>query len=153
MIEDDIYRASSQFRLWSYTETSLRSLRTATNQIASDRVRAALRRARERHLSSAAAAHGASQPDSVKEEKDIECLTPEEELVLVRYYCEKTVELGDTYRPPLPTNVRVSFQARACQMLENLPRRRRVAKILTAFWTRRPLLFNTSAASTSQIPL
>jgi cyclin H len=53
-------------------------------------------------------ATGTPQPGSDAEDKDIECLTPEEELVLVRYYCEKTVELGDTYRPPLPTNVRVS---------------------------------------------
>ncbi|CEJ60124.1 hypothetical protein PMG11_08709 [Penicillium brasilianum] len=104
MIEDDIYRKSSQFRLWSYTESSLRSLRTTTNHIASERVRAALRRARERHVS----ATGTPQPGSDAEDKDIECLTPEEELVLVRYYCEKTVELGDTYRPPLPTNVRAT---------------------------------------------
>lgn len=109
MIEDDIYRTSSQFRLWSYTESSLKSLRTKTNHIASERVRAALRRARERHASSTPSATGTPQTGSDVEEKDIECLTPEEELVLVRYYCEKTVELGDTYRPPLPTNVRVSL--------------------------------------------
>lgn len=110
MIEDDIYRTSSQFRLWSYTESSLRSLRTTTNHIASERVRAALRRAREHHASATPSATGTPQPGSDAEDKDIECLTPEEELVLVRYYCEKTVELGDTYRPPLPTNVRVRPQ-------------------------------------------
>ncbi|KAF7716467.1 Uncharacterized protein PECH_003873 [Penicillium ucsense] len=108
MIEDDFYRASSQYRLWSYTETSLRSIRNATNQIASDRVRAALRRAREQHLSSTTSAAVESQSEGATEEKNIECLTPDEELVLVRYYCEKTVELGETYRPPLPTNVRAT---------------------------------------------
>jgi cyclin H len=35
-------------------------------------------------------------------------LTPEEELVLVTYYCEKTLELGDEYKPPLPTMVRAT---------------------------------------------
>lgn len=105
MIEDEIYRSSSQFRIWSFTEQSLRSLRATTNALASDRVRAALRRAREARQSSAAETPTAGE---VGEEKNIECLTPEEEQELVRYYCEKTVELGETYKPPLPTIVRVS---------------------------------------------
>ncbi|KLJ05658.1 cyclin H, partial [Blastomyces silverae] len=45
MLEDDIYRASSQYRLWSFTEESLRSIRDNTNAVASERVRAAIRRA------------------------------------------------------------------------------------------------------------
>jgi cyclin H len=112
MIEDDIYRASSQFRLWSYTESSLSALRDKTNIIASGRVRAALQRARSTQQSATPSAAGTPQPGSdgetKKSEKEIECLTPEEELVLVRYYCEKTLELGETYKPPLPTMVRVS---------------------------------------------
>ncbi|KAJ5182645.1 hypothetical protein N7492_000261 [Penicillium capsulatum] len=113
MIEDDIYRTSSQYRLWSYTESSLQSLRAKTNHIASERVRAALRRTREAHRSTTSSAAGTPQPASETEgkktdEKDIECLTPEEELILVRYYCEATLELGDTYRPPLPTMVRAT---------------------------------------------
>jgi cyclin H len=112
MIEDDIYRASSQYRLWSYTEPSLQSLRATTNAVASERVRAALRRSREAHQSTATSAAGTPLPESNtevknKDEKDVECLTPEEELVLVRYYCEKTLELGETYKPPIPTMVRV----------------------------------------------
>ncbi|KMQ46659.1 hypothetical protein HL42_2649 [Trichophyton rubrum] len=47
MLEDDIYRTSTQFRLWSFTEDSLRSIRANTNAVASERVRAAVRRARE----------------------------------------------------------------------------------------------------------
>lgn len=117
MIEDDIYRTSSQFRLWSYTETSLRSLRAKTNAAASERVRTALRRAREAQQSTASSAVGTpmtSQPGSESEgkgneEKEIDCLTPEEELVFVRYYCEQLLELGETYKPPLPTLVRVSL--------------------------------------------
>ncbi|KAJ6141110.1 hypothetical protein N7497_012003 [Penicillium chrysogenum] len=112
MIEDDIYRASSQYRLWSYTEPSLQSLRATTNAVASERVRAALRRSREAHQSTATSAAGTPLPESNtevknKDEKDVECLTPEEELVLVRYYCEKTLELGETYKPPIPTMVRM----------------------------------------------
>jgi cyclin H len=112
MIEDDIYRASSQYRLWSYTEPSLQSLRATTNAVASERVRAALRRSCEAHQSTATSAAGTPLPESNmevknKDEKDVECLTPEEELVLVRYYCEKTLELGETYKPPIPTMVRV----------------------------------------------
>ncbi|KAJ5933832.1 hypothetical protein N7454_006161 [Penicillium verhagenii] len=113
MIEDDIYRTSSQFRLWSYTASSLSALRDKTNIIASARVRAALQRARSALPSATPSAAGTPQPGSDNEagkqsEKEIECLTPEEELVLVRYYCEKTLELGETYKPPLPTMVRAT---------------------------------------------
>ncbi|THC93138.1 hypothetical protein EYZ11_007381 [Aspergillus tanneri] len=114
MIEDDIYRSSSQFRFWSFTETSLKSLREKTNSLASDRVRAALRRARESRQSAASSAAGTPTPNANGsdadskggEENDIECLTPEEEQVLVRYFCEQLVELGESYKPPLPTIVR-----------------------------------------------
>lgn len=113
MIEDEIYRTSSQFRLWSYTRSSLSALRDKTNIIASGRVRAALQRTRSTQQPATHSAAGTPQPGSDGEaknssEKEIECLTPEEELVLVRYYCEKTLELGETYKPPLPTMVRVS---------------------------------------------
>ncbi|OJJ48926.1 hypothetical protein ASPZODRAFT_1355993 [Penicilliopsis zonata CBS 506.65] len=105
MIEDEIYRSSSQFRLWSYTESSLRDLRANTNAVASDRVRAALQRARQARQP---VNPNGSNAETAIDEKEIECLNPEEELELVRYYCEKTLELGETYKPPLPTNVRAT---------------------------------------------
>jgi cyclin H len=147
MIEDDIYRTSSQYRLWSYTEASLQSLRATTNAVASERVRAALRRARETQPSAASSAAGTPQPGSdvdgkSNEEKPIECLTPEEELVLVRYYCEKTLELGETYKPPLPTMVRVSLITMLSVLVTFL---KADSSIRRAY---RPLRFNTSAAST-----
>ena len=113
MIEDDIYRTSSQFRLWSYTEASLKATRDKTNEIACERVRAAQRQARSAQASATPSAAGTPQPGSdgetrKPEEKEIECLTPEEELIFVRYYCEQALDLGDTYKPPLPTMVRVS---------------------------------------------
>lgn len=106
MIEDDIYQTSSQFRLWSYTDASLESVRANTNALASQRVRAALRRARPAHPP--AASSTASTPNPADEDKEIECLTPDEEKDLIRYYCEKTLDLGDLYEPTLPTAVRVS---------------------------------------------
>ena len=80
MIEDDIYRTSSQFRFWSFTENFLHQLRLRTNAAATERI---------------------------SPEGKIRCLTAEEEQVLIRYYCEKTLELGDVYNPPLPSAVRV----------------------------------------------
>ncbi|KAK4692297.1 cyclin H, partial [Lecanoromycetidae sp. Uapishka_2] len=41
--EDDIYRASTQYRLWSYTQASLASLRATTNAGAAEGVRAAIK--------------------------------------------------------------------------------------------------------------
>ncbi|KAI9369686.1 cyclin-like protein [Aspergillus egyptiacus] len=114
MIEDDIYRTSTQFRLWSFTEESLRSLREKTNSLASDRVRDALRRAREARQSANSSAAGTPNPNGsdvdgkAAEEKDIECLTPEEEQDLVRYFCEQIIQLGESYKPPLPTIVRAT---------------------------------------------
>ncbi|KAL3471270.1 cyclin-like protein [Aspergillus californicus] len=114
MMEDDFYRTSSQFRLWSYTEDSLRSLRQNTNRLASDRVRVALQRAREARQSASSSAAGTPNPNGsdadskAGEEKDVECLTPEEEQDLVRYFCEQIVQLGESYKPPLPTMVRAT---------------------------------------------
>lgn len=159
MIEDTIYRTSSQFRFWSFTDDSLRSIRTKTNNYASDRVRAAIQRSRLSTAPTAAATtatagtagtgkgtgagtSGASTPASTstpdngntgdrdgdhgnagagdsavqQQDPDVQCLTPEEEQELVRYYCEKTLELGDVYKPPLPTIVRVcSLFSEICQ--------------------------------------
>ncbi|KAJ9243566.1 hypothetical protein DTO271D3_7207 [Paecilomyces variotii] len=116
MIEDEIYRSSTQFRLWSFTQDSLASLRSSTNALAGDRVRAALRRARQARQSATEGPSVAGTPtpgdaEAKTEggpEKEIECLTPQEELELVGYYCEKTLELGETYKPPLPTIVRAT---------------------------------------------
>lgn len=114
MIEDDIYRTSTQYRLWSFTEETLRSIRTNTNTLASERVRAAIRRAKEARQTNPPTTDpgdvytkGADAKNGESAEQEIECLTPEEESELVRYFCEKTMELGDEYKPPLPTTVRV----------------------------------------------
>ena len=41
-----------------------------------------------------------------RRKKDIECLTPDEELMLVRYYCRKIMEIAVVFE--CPTNVKVS---------------------------------------------
>ncbi|KAI1944227.1 hypothetical protein LOZ52_000352 [Ophidiomyces ophidiicola] len=97
MPEDDRYRTSSQFRLWSFTKEGLTSIRAKTNANACKRVKRA----------------SVNQPDAEKgtvghSDLDIDCLLPEEELELVQYYCEKTLELADEYQPPLPTTVRAT---------------------------------------------
>ncbi|PYH87940.1 putative cyclin Ccl1 [Aspergillus ellipticus CBS 707.79] len=113
MIEDDFYRSSSQFRLWSFTEPSLKSQRATTNAVASDRVRAALHRAQEARRSANSSAAGTPAPggdadNKPVEEKPIDCLTPEEEQQVLNYYCEQIIQLGDAYKPPLPTIVRAT---------------------------------------------
>lgn len=102
MREDDIYRTSTQYRLWSFTKENLDSIRANSNAVASARVRDAVRRAQEARRTSAT-----SGSDEATNGREIECLTPDDELELVQYYCEKTLELGDEYKPPLPTTVRV----------------------------------------------
>ncbi len=44
--EDEIYRSSSQFRLWNFSRQRLSALREKTNTLARDHVRAALKRKR-----------------------------------------------------------------------------------------------------------
>lgn len=117
MIEDEIYRTSTQFRIWSYTKESLKSLRANTNAAACERLRAAQNRAREAPRSATPSTSGNLTPnpsdgDSKAEAalgRDVDCLSAEEELMFVRYYCEQALELGDNYKPALPTMVRVSL--------------------------------------------
>uniref|UniRef100_A0A093V2D1 Cyclin CCL1 n=1 Tax=Talaromyces marneffei PM1 TaxID=1077442 RepID=A0A093V2D1_TALMA len=116
MIEDEIYKTSTQFRIWSYTKESLKSLRENTNAAACERLRAAQNRAREAPRSATPSTSGNLTPnpsdgDSKVEAalgKDVDCLSAEEELMFVRYYCEQALELGNNYKPALPTMVRVS---------------------------------------------
>lgn len=104
MIEDDIYRSSSQYRVWSFTPESLASLRQSTNELAADRVRAALKRVRENKKNEAG---GDENGNGVGGEKQIDCLTVEEEAKLVIYYCELLMRFGESMQLSLPTTVRV----------------------------------------------
>lgn len=114
MKEDDLYRNSTQYRLWSFTPDSLISLRASTNSIAAERVRAAIKRAREAS-SKTGEVETSSHDRAGKEENEIDCLTVEEEQKLVRFYCVKAMELADFCS--FPTNVKVLHIGRSQGLL------------------------------------
>ena len=107
LTEDDIYRTSTQYRLWSFTRESLSSLRSATNQSAADGVRAALKSIHSQQT--AGESEGQSSHDEATRPtnyvKEVDCLTVEEELKLVGFYCVKTMQFADFCE--FPTNVKV----------------------------------------------
>ncbi|KAG0646767.1 Cyclin CCL1 [Hyphodiscus hymeniophilus] len=105
--EDERYRTSTQYRLWSYTPSSLLALRTSTNSLAADRVREAVRRSREARAVSSTETSDAERGRSVSAapEGEVDCLTVEEELKLVRFYCRQTSQLGDHLK--FPSDVKV----------------------------------------------
>ena len=96
LTEDDLYRSSTQYRLWSFTRESLASLRSTTNATAAAGVKAAIK---NRNSQEASAHHNGST------QAEVECLTVEEETKLVEYYCLQTMQLADFSN--LSTNVKV----------------------------------------------
>lgn len=92
MTEDEIYRASTQYRLWSFTPELLLSMRSATNSLAADGVRTAIRSLKDT---------GGNGVES----REVDCLTVQEEQKLVGFYCIKTMEFADFC--DFPTNVKV----------------------------------------------
>ena len=100
-MEDEVYRTTTQYRLWSYTEQTLVSLRSTTNSRAAARVRDAIRRLRVEKDS------GKQQgPNGPNDQGDnIDCLTVEEEQKLVGFYCVKAMDFADFCE--FPTNVKV----------------------------------------------
>jgi len=111
MIEDDIYRTSSQYRLWSYTRSQLSSIHSTTNQLASERVRSAVRRvhaAKSEPVSKATHnGHGDAMAMDMDPatDPDIQTLTPAEELKIVQWGCSKIVEMAEAMTPRLPSLV------------------------------------------------
>lgn len=112
MNEDDRYRTSSQYRYWSYTPAGLADLRSKTNKLATERVRAAI--ARVQATRAASASQNASAETSEAERSgtpavttasEVNFLTPDEELKLVRFFCQQALQLGDHLN--LPTDVKV----------------------------------------------
>ncbi|KAL8950610.1 MAG: hypothetical protein Q9222_003365 [Ikaeria aurantiellina] len=88
MTEDDIYRKSTQYRLWSFTPETLASLRATTNASAAEGVRAAFR--------------------NIQRDGDdkVDCLTIEEEQKIVGFYCLRTLDFVDFCE--YPTNVKAT---------------------------------------------
>ncbi|GAO46460.1 hypothetical protein G7K_0691-t1 [Saitoella complicata NRRL Y-17804] len=85
MKDDDTYRQSSQFQLWSFSSFKLRSLREAVNAAAADRVRKNL--VEEKNVESATT-NGDGDANGEGGIR-VECLTPEEEQVLVDFYADR----------------------------------------------------------------
>lgn len=110
MYEDDTYRSSSQFRLWSFTRQQLQERRQETNRLAAEKVRASFRRARlagglalptnglEDVPGSSAPASNTATPEPIPKpevEGDVVPLTADEELRMLQWGCEKILELKD----------------------------------------------------------
>ncbi|KKY20545.1 putative cyclin ccl1 [Diplodia seriata] len=107
LTEDDVYRTSTQYRLWSFTPERLRSLRDSTNVNAAERVKANIKRFRaQKSADDAAQQNGASTGSDAL---DIDPLTPDEELKLVTKICKTCVEFADFAKKNtkfnFPTNV------------------------------------------------
>ncbi len=106
MTEDDVYRASTQYRLWSFTPESISAQRMQTNALAAEGVRAAIRNSH----SSRAQTNSSEGDDSgidgqANQLPEIDCLSVEEEQKLVGYYCIQAIKLADFCN--FPTNVKV----------------------------------------------
>lgn len=100
LTEDDIYRTSTQYRLWSYTRESLASLRATTNAAAANAVRAAIKSAHNN-----TDAGDGQQIRQASPPKEIQCLTVEEEQKLVGFYCVRAMDFANFC--DFPTNVKV----------------------------------------------
>lgn len=131
--EDDLYRASTQYRSWSFTRDSLASLRATTNAGAAEGVRAAINNVRIQKTKSDTNEHGNGAA------VEVDCLTVEEEQRLVAYYCFKTMQFADHYK--FGTSVKVCFT-----LLVELESRGHSTDYI------RLQLFNISSVSTSLIP-
>lgn len=116
MNEDDRYRTSSQYRYWSYTPAALADLRSKTNKLAAERVKAAIARVQASRAASASANASAETSEAERSgtpaatsapirDGEVDFLTPDEELKLVRFYCQQALQLGDHLG--LPTDVKV----------------------------------------------
>ena len=115
MTEDEIYRTSTQYRLWSFTPKSLHSLRSTTNSLAAESVLAAICTAADSGKA-AKADPKEENSDGVKSSlpslvqasqalQEVDCLTVEEEQKLVGFYCIKAMEFSNVC--DFPTNVKV----------------------------------------------
>lgn len=101
MTEDDIYRTSTQYRLWSFTPETLASLRATTNATAADSVRAAFS-----NLQSSSEQQVRDHAGGDRTGIEVDCLTIDEEQKIVSFYCLKTLEFVDFCE--YPTNVKVA---------------------------------------------
>ncbi|KAL8992887.1 MAG: hypothetical protein Q9169_006761 [Polycauliona sp. 2 TL-2023] len=101
MTEDEIYRTSTQYRLWSFTPETLASLRATTNVTASNSVRAAAP-----GQQSEVQNEDTNGTSDAAPEVEVDCLTSEEEQKIISFYCLRTMEFVDFCE--YPTNVKAT---------------------------------------------
>ncbi|KAF1850852.1 cyclin-like protein [Cucurbitaria berberidis CBS 394.84] len=109
LTEDDLYRNSTQFRNWSFTSQQLAAQRLTTNIQATERVKANVARQRAhraQHVESDSISSGvengsgANTPNAVASDREVDCLTVDEELKIVDDFCERAIKLGEHCRFP-----------------------------------------------------
>lgn len=116
MLEDDSYRASSQYRYWSYTQSQLDQIRSETNRLAAQKVHAAFQRARHKNNDSknsnsnddadagAETKHenGSNGKNENESNESIDTLTIAEEQQIIRWGCTKITQIASTMDHPPP---------------------------------------------------
>jgi cyclin H len=110
--EDDLYRSSTQFRNWSFLPKDLAALRLKTNLQATERVKANVARLRSQRLQAAESessgienGSGANTPNPITSDKEVDCLTVDEELKIVNEFCERAIKLGEHLKYPFEVTV------------------------------------------------
>jgi cyclin H len=102
--EDDLYRTSTQFTQWSFTPQQLADQRLNTNIQATERVKANVARQRAQRAqqaehdsnsgTSGLEGSGANTPNAVTSDREVDCLSVAEEMMIVDEFCERAVQLG-----------------------------------------------------------
>lgn len=105
MTEDEIYRTSTQYRLWSFTPELISTQRFRTNALAAQGVRAAIRSLPSARALTDTQADESRTGSPANHPAVIDCLSVEEEQKLVGYYCIQAIKLADFC--DFPTNVKV----------------------------------------------
>ena len=100
LTEDDLYRTSTQYRLWSFAPEGLAAQRLETHQLA-------IERARQYEASFANRDHAASNDGTSNEDR---YLTVEEELWLVQRYCDQIRLSSDHFQWPVNVKARTCLQ-------------------------------------------
>ncbi|CBY01207.1 hypothetical protein IAQ61_012078 [Plenodomus lingam] len=100
--EDSLYRSSTQFKHWSFTQAQLDAQRRTTNLLATERVKANVARLRAQRAEHDGATSGVDNGSGTstpldpgaETTSDLVCLTAEDELKIVDDFCERAVKLG-----------------------------------------------------------
>lgn len=134
--EDDLYRTSTQFNHWSFTPAQLVSQRLKTNLQATERVKANVARQRAVRLQKAidtdspssgienGSTSGANTPlpdDRSKDAKEVDCLTADEELKMVDYFCDIAMKLGAHCKFPTEVTVRLLLLISCSLVIDTSP--------------------------------